>query len=79
MMINFVVQSVMIMIVGMISDRFGFESTYRFTALLSIGAIPSVLLFPGKVHVPEFITRRYFSPHKIGAFVPCNNFEDLIL
>jgi FSR family fosmidomycin resistance protein-like MFS transporter len=67
MMINFVVQSVMIMIVGMISDRFGFENTYRFSALLSIGAIPCVLLLPGKVHVPEFITKRYFSRHKAGT------------
>lgn len=64
MMLNFVIGSIMVMTVGMLSDRFGFENTYRFSALLSIGTIPCIFLLPGKIQIPEFIARHYSSVHE---------------
>lgn len=48
MMINFVTNSVMLIIMGMLSDRVGLEATYRIAATLAFGAIPCALFLPSK-------------------------------
>ncbi len=40
MMINFIISSVAVMLVGILSDIIGFRLTYQIAVLLSIGAIP---------------------------------------
>ncbi len=47
-MINFVGNSLMILVMGMLSDRIGLENTYRIAATLSVGAVPCALLL-GKI------------------------------
>lgn len=53
MMINFVASSVMIVLVGMLNDRIGMDATYRITIFCCIGAIPCLLLLPGKLLVRQ--------------------------
>lgn len=55
MMINFVVTSLMTVIVGAFSDWFGFENTYRFSIFWFLGAIPCLWLLPGHLTLPAFI------------------------
>lgn len=47
MMINFVANSVMVLIMGTLSDALGLETTYRIAATFAFGAIPCALLLPG--------------------------------
>ncbi len=63
MMISFVVNSLMILGMGMLSDKIGLENTYRIAAMLSIGSIPFTLLLPGEMHIPAFITRLHSTAH----------------
>ncbi len=49
MMINFVLNSVMTIIVGALNDGIGFELTYRISAFWFFGAIPCLLMLPGKL------------------------------
>ena len=49
MTISFVLSSIMVMLVGFASDRIGMDLTYKITAFVALGAIPSVFfLKPGK-------------------------------
>lgn len=48
MMINFVANSVMLLIMGTLSDALGLESTYRIAATFACGAIPCALFLPGQ-------------------------------
>ena len=57
MMISFVVNSLMVLVLGMLSDKIGLEQTYSIAAALSLGAVPCVLLLPGKISIPPFITK----------------------
>jgi FSR family fosmidomycin resistance protein-like MFS transporter len=55
MMINFVTNSLMILGLGVLSDKIGLENTYRVAAALSLGTVPCTLVLPGKLYVPMFI------------------------
>ncbi len=44
MTLNFVIGSIGVMIVGFFTDKFGFETSYKITALLAFGSLPFVLL-----------------------------------
>ncbi len=46
MMINFVANSIMLLVMGMLSDVLGLETTYRIAATLAFGAIPCALFLP---------------------------------
>jgi FSR family fosmidomycin resistance protein-like MFS transporter len=63
-MINFVTTSIMILVIGIVGDTIGLENTYRAAATLSIGAIPFVLLLPGKIHCPVFLTNLYYATRR---------------
>ena len=64
MMINFVLNSVMILGMGMLSDKIGLENTYRVAATLSIGAVPCTLWLTGKVLVPTSATSFHSTTHR---------------
>ncbi len=49
MMLNFVVGSVMTVLIGVFNDWIGLEMTYRLTVLWFLGAIPCLLLLPGEL------------------------------
>jgi FSR family fosmidomycin resistance protein-like MFS transporter len=51
MMINFVLNSVMILGMGILSDKIGLENTYRVAATLSIGAVPCALFLSRKISI----------------------------
>ncbi len=48
MTIGFVASSVMVLLIGFLSDKIGIELTYKLTAFLSIGAIPFAFILPDK-------------------------------
>ena len=52
MMINFVTNSVMILVMGFLSDTIGLENTYRVAATLSIGALFFAFKLPGTLSFP---------------------------
>ena len=58
MMIDFVVTSLMTVMVGAFSDWFGFENTYRFSLVWFLGAIPCLWLLPGDLTLPAFVTHQ---------------------
>jgi len=43
MTISFIISSIMVMLVGLASDKLGMELTYKITAFIALGAIPAVL------------------------------------
>jgi hypothetical protein len=58
MMINFVLNSVMILGMGLLSDTIGLENTYRVAAALSFGAVPCAFFLSKKVLVRASYTER---------------------
>lgn len=50
MMINFIANSVMLLVMGSLSDALGLETTYRIAATLAAGAIPCALFLPVGTH-----------------------------
>ena len=55
MTINFVLSSIMIMLVGIFSDKIGLELTYKISAFVAIGSIPFVLLLQNKKNKKSLI------------------------
>ncbi len=53
MMINFMMNSVMILVMGRLSDSIGLEHTYRVAAVLSVGAVLFALKLPGTRSFPS--------------------------
>lgn len=49
MMLNFVINSVMIVFVGMLNDWLGLDMTYRLSIFWFLGAIPCLFVLPGKL------------------------------
>lgn len=58
MMIDFVIISLMTIMVGAFSDWFGFENTYRFCLVWILGAIPCLWLLPGDFTLPACVIRQ---------------------
>ncbi len=46
MTISFLISSIVIMIIGFLSDKIGLENTYRLTIFISLGSIPFALMLP---------------------------------
>ena len=57
MMINFISNSAMILLMGVLSDKIGLENMYRVAATLSCGAIFFALKLPGDLSSPTVSTR----------------------
>ena len=53
MTISFLISSVMVVLVGLASDRIGMDLTYKITAIIAIAAIPSVLFLKTREDMPE--------------------------
>ncbi|MEA1986526.1 MAG: MFS transporter [Candidatus Marinimicrobia bacterium] len=49
MTINFVMSSVMVLLVGFLGDKIGLNLTYKICALLAFGSIPFILFLPKRV------------------------------
>ncbi|MCD4818559.1 MAG: MFS transporter [Candidatus Cloacimonetes bacterium] len=48
MMINFVMSSIIVLLVGFLGDKIGLDLTYKISSVLSLGAIPFVFFLPKK-------------------------------
>lgn len=53
MMLNFVIGALMSVLLGALSDHFGFDWTFRFALVWFLGTIPCVLLLPGRLRPPQ--------------------------
>jgi len=51
MMLNFVISSVMVLLIGFLGDKIGLEITYILASILSIGAIPLVFMLPDNLEL----------------------------
>lgn len=64
MMINFVLNSVMILVMGILSDTIGLDNTYRVAATLSFGAVPCALFLSRRILTPTSVTNSHPTVYK---------------